>query len=633
MDVGLFWLIPLLPLLSFLLIVCFTLSRPRLSGYLTIAAIGGTFILSWLALITVLQAKASSAEGAGLVSTISWLNVVSVHADIGILLDPLTAVMLIIVTTISLLVQVYSQGYMAEDPGYSRYFAFMSLFTMSMLGLVLANNFLQLYIFWELVGLCSYLLIGFWYRRPEAAAAAKKAFITTRLGDLGFLVGILLLYTRTGTFDFAGVEKDVAAGSLVGVDLTIAMVLVFAGAVGKSAQFPLHVWLPDAMEGPTPVSALIHAATMVAAGVYLVARAFPLFSAAPESLTVVAYIGGFTALFAATMGLVMRDIKRVLAYSTISQLGYMMLGLGVGSQAAGIFHLFNHAFFKAMLFLAAGCVIHAANEQDMFKLGGFGSSMKVTAAAFLIGGLSLAGFPLFSGFWSKDEVLTAVFYAEEVPGHYVLFAMGLGTAFLTAFYIFRAFFLTFTGSYRGPASHGETHFHLPGAVMNVPLLVLMVPAVLSGFLGSPLLGNWFGAFLTGEAHSEADLMLMAVSSVVAILGIGLAWALYVARIWSVETITNAVRPAYKLLYNKYYMDDIYGALVERGVLGLSSLFARFDRSGIDGVVNGVARGTAALGRALSRTETGIVPNYGLALFSGVIVIGGLLLLARGIPIG
>ena len=639
MELAVFWLIPLLPLLSFLVIVALTLPRPKLSGYLTIAAIAGSFALSWVALFTVVGAGGGpEGSGARLVTTLPWLSVGSLHAEIGLLLDPLTAVMLIIVTTVSLLVQIYSQGYMADDPGYSRYYAFMALFTTSMLGLVLANNFLQLYIFWELVGLCSYLLIGFWYRKPEAAAAAKKAFITTRLGDLGFLIGILVLYTQTGTFDFGGIEKAVGAGVIGGAALTIAMVLVFAGAVGKSAQFPLHVWLPDAMEGPTPVSALIHAATMVAAGVYLVARAFPLFSAAPDSLVVVAYIGGFTALFAASMGLVMRDIKRVLAYSTISQLGYMMLGLGAGAQAAGVFHLFNHAFFKAMLFLAAGAVIHASGEQDLFKLGGLGARMKVTAAAFIVGGLSLAGFPFLSGFWSKDEILTATFHAEHLPGNYLLYSMALFTAFLTAFYIFRACFLAFFGSNRGETArlsddgHGEVHFHKPGAVMTVPLIVLMVPAVLSGFLGSPLLGNPFGAFVGGgEAHSEVDWLVMGSSSLLGLAGIGLAWAVYGARIWSAERIATAFGPVYGFLYNKYGLDDLYGFIVGRGVIGLSDLFAWFDRVIVDGAVNGVGSLTAGFGRALSRTETGRLSNYGLAVFSGVVVIAGLLLLVAGTP--
>ena len=339
--------------------------------------------------------------------------------------------MLLAVTVVSLLVQIYSQGYMAGDSGYGRYFAFMSLFTASMLGLVIASNFFQLFVFWELVGLCSYLLIGFWYHKPEAAAAAKKAFLITRIGDFGFLIAILILFNQTGTFDFHEIEQAAKAGVLAVGLLTLVMVLVFSGAVGKSAQFPLHVWLPDAMEGPTPVSALIHAATMVAAGVYLVARLFELFSAAPDAMLVVASIGAFTALFAASHALVARDIKRVLAYSTVSQLGYMMLGLGVGAFSAGTLHLLNHAAFKALLFLAAGSVIHSAGEQDLFKLGRLAGKMKVTAITFLIGGLALAGVPPLSGFWSKDEILTATLQS----GHWLLFLVAMLTTALTAFYI------------------------------------------------------------------------------------------------------------------------------------------------------------------------------------------------------
>ncbi|MDA8188334.1 MAG: NADH-quinone oxidoreductase subunit L, partial [Dehalococcoidales bacterium] len=362
-------LIPLFPLLAFVIIALVTRPLKRLSAYLSILAVFASLLVSAWALYSLVIAFLSHASGEALVKelTVTWFSVGGVALPAGLILDPLTAMMLIVVTIVSFLVQVYSQGYMHDDPGYSKYFAFISLFTTSMLILVMANNFLQLYIGWELVGLCSYLLIGFWYHKPEAAAAAKKAFLTTRLGDLGLLVGILIIYFTTHSFGFAEIEHEIKVGALSGGLLTVAMVCVFLGAVGKSAQFPLHVWLPDAMEGPTPVSALIHAATMVAAGVYLVARTFEMFAASPDqqALLVVAYVGGFTAIFAASMGLVMNDIKKVMAYSTISQLGYMMMGLGVGAYAAGVFHLFNHAFFKALLFLGSGSVIHAVHDQDM----------------------------------------------------------------------------------------------------------------------------------------------------------------------------------------------------------------------------------------------------------------------------
>jgi len=409
------WLIPLFPLAAFGLIAFGTKPWKQLSGYVAVAG-----ILASLAIALAVFGEALS--GARLERQFDWLPLANaigqpIALPLGILVDPLTAIMLVVVTSVSSLVIVYSQGYMHGDPGYSRYFAFISLFCMSMLGLVLANNLLALYIFWELVGLCSYLLIGFWYQKPEAAAAAKKAFIVTRLGDIGLLIGILLLFSQAGTLEFTQIEEMVAAGRFDPTFMSLVGILIFCGAVGKSAQFPLHVWLPDAMEGPTPVSALIHAATMVAAGVYLVARTFPIFEAGPLALTVVMAIGTFTALFAATMAMVSNDIKRVMAYSTISQLGYMMLALGVGARTAAVFHLMNHAFFKALLFLAAGSVIHALGTQDLRQMGGLKDRMKITSWTMLIAALSLSGFPLLtSGFWSKDEIMAAAYTRGRIPG-------------------------------------------------------------------------------------------------------------------------------------------------------------------------------------------------------------------------
>jgi proton-translocating NADH-quinone oxidoreductase chain L len=443
-------LVPGLPLAAFVLIVALLRRPSRLAGYLSVAAIAGSFVVSLLVLLEGVGASGrGEAEHAwALHGVAEWLRVGDARMNLSFFVDPLGAVMLVVVTLVSMLVQVYSLGYMVEDgemdPGFSRFFAFLSLFTFSMLGLVLADNFVQLFVFWELVGLCSYLLVGFWYHKPEAAEAAKKAFLTTRFGDLGFLIGILLVFAFTGAFGFAAVEEAVRAGALAGPTLAVAMVLLFCGAVGKSAQFPLHVWLPDAMEGPTPVSALIHAATMVAAGVFMVARLFNLFSAAPSAMEVVAWIGAITALFAATHGLAMRDIKRVLAYSTVSQLGYMMLALGIGGLAAGVFHLTTHAFFKALLFLGSGSVIHGSGEQDLFKLGGLRRRMPVTNWTFLVGALALAGVFPFAGFWSKDEILVEALSRGRVA----LLAIGVATAFLTAFYIFRAYFLTFGGEPR-----------------------------------------------------------------------------------------------------------------------------------------------------------------------------------------
>ena len=386
-----------------------------------------------------------------------------VHIDMGILVDPLASLMLVIVTAVSLLVQIYSLGYMKGDPGFGRFFAYLSLFSFSMLTLVLADNFILLYMGWELVGLCSYLLIGFWYQKPEAASAAKKAFVVNRVGDFGFLIGILVLSILAGTLSFDGATRFIAGGGLSGAQVTLIALLLFCGAIGKSGQFPLHVWLPDAMEGPTPVSALIHSATMVAAGVFMVARLYGIFMASADALRLIASLGAFTAVFAALIALAQDDIKRILAYSTISQLGYMMLALGVGGYAAGVFHLTTHAAFKTLLFLGAGSVIHAVGTNDIWKMGGLGRRMPVTAITFFIAVLAIAGiFPL-SGFWSKDEILQAA----RASGHPELYVPALVTVFLTAFYMARLFFVAFAGE-----SRSESHAHESPVVMTVPLVIL-----------------------------------------------------------------------------------------------------------------------------------------------------------------
>jgi NADH-quinone oxidoreductase subunit L len=665
------WLIPLLPLagliVNFLLMVFGGMRQSRVSGYVAILAMGAAFVLSVLALFWAMGQPRSTDMPIPVVGSFNWYTAGGVAFPLGAIFDPLAVVMLVVVTFVSTLVQIYSQGYMDGDPGYARYYAFMCLFTMSMLGLVIAPNFLQMYIFWELVGVSSYLLIGFWWGRPSAAAAAKKAFITTRVGDLGFLIGILILFTQTHTFDFAKIADAVKTGSLGGTTLVIAMILVFAGAVGKSAQFPLHAWLPDAMEGPTPVSALIHAATMVAAGVYMVARTMPIFQGSPEAMLVVAWIGGFTALFAATQGLVMSDIKRVLAYSTISQLGYMMLGLGLGSLTAGTFHLVTHAFFKALLFLAAGAVIHGTGgEQNMFYMGGLFKKMPVTALTFLAGSLALAAIPPFAGFWSKDEIVGTAYQS----GNVVLFLFAIITAGLTAFYIFRAWLMTFLGERRlnpelvAAAAHGghsnghdghglDAHGHLtdghdtghghsghaPGdahespLVMTGPLIVLAILAVVAGFIGSPLFHGAFQGFVAGsqEADVAIDVPLAALSTGIGLLGILIAWAFYGAHWLSAEAFTAKLRPIYLLFLNRYYVDDIYGWLVGTVLLGLSHGFAWFDRAIVDGIVNGVAwLSYAIFGRVLTWAETGRMPNYALGFFVGVIIIAGIVV---GIPVG
>ncbi len=619
-----FWLIFLLPLFSFIIISLFIrpfLShKPKVSGYITIAAIAGSFFLSVWALIAVMGAPLHELH----IPDISWVvieNGVTIH--LGLIMDSLTAVMLVVVTIVSLMVQIYSQGYMNGDPGYHRYFAFMSLFTASMLGLVLADNLLFLYVFWELVGLCSYLLIGFWFHRPAAANAAKKAFIVTRLGDFGFLVAILLLFSHTGTFDIAELHSLAITGAIASTTLTWAAIGIFSGAVGKSAQFPLHTWLPDAMEGPTPVSALIHAATMVAAGVFLVARMFPLFGHSVEALTTVAVIGGFTAIFAATMGLVMTDIKRVLAYSTISQLGYMMLGLGVGGIAIGIFHLFNHAFFKALLFLGAGSVNHATGTFDIRQMGGLRKVMPWTYATFVIASLSIAGIWPLAGFWSKDEIL-----ASSLANQPILFYLAMLTVFMTAFYMFRVVFLTFGGEYRGGGSEAHSSKpHESPPVMVIPMVILAILAVVSGFWN---VTGQFGAFMGhGVTYSftEGFFGILAhplpwVSLILAGLGILLAYAIYSAKWLSAERITSVFSPLHTLFYRKYWFDELYeNVFVGKALInGFFAGLQQFDTYGVDGTVNGIASGTMAGGRAIRRAQTGQLQLYGLFIGIGILVI-------------
>jgi NADH-quinone oxidoreductase subunit L len=533
--------------------------------------------------------------------------------------------MLIVVTLVSLMVQIYSQGYMHGDPGYHRYFAWMSLFTASMLGLVLADNLLFLFVFWELVGLCSYLLIGFWFHKPEAADAAKKAFIVTRLGDFGFLAGILLLYLNTSTFDIHELHKLAITGALASAILTWSAIGIFAGAVGKSAQFPLHIWLPDAMEGPTPVSALIHAATMVAAGVFLVARMFPLFEHSTEALTTVAVIGGVTAIFAASMGLVMNDIKRVLAYSTVSQLGYMMLGLGVGGVAIGIFHLFNHAFFKALLFLGAGSINHATGTFDMRLMGGLRRVMPWTYATFVIASLSIAGIWPLSGFWSKDEIVVST---ASQP---VLFSLAMITVFMTSFYMFRAVFITFGGDYRGGSQnehggHGSRPHESP-KVMVTPMVVLAILAVVSGLWN---VTGHFGTFMGhGQTHSFTygffhpfTQPLPWISLILAGLGILLAYAMYSKQWLSPEKTGNFFKPLYTLFYRKYWFDELYENIIVRVALvkGLFGSLKQFDNQVVDGAINGVARGTIAGGRAVRRAQTGQLQLYGLFIGIGILAL-------------
>ena len=650
------WVILFLPLGSFLasglIIRPFFNRYSVLAGYATIISIGIALVLSIWALQSVMDANGDLGF-----ATRSWLEVGGLSVTVGILLDPLTAIMLVVVTGVSLLVQIYSMGYMRGDPGFARYYAYMSLFTASMVGLVLAANIIQFYVFWELVGASSYLLIGFWYHKPTAAAAAKKAFIVTRIGDFGFLLGILYLVLNADVFAGNGLEittintefPEAIKLGLIGTSVVTWVVLgIFAGAIGKSGQLPLHTWLPDAMEGPTPVSALIHAATMVAAGVFLVARFFPLFEASEVAMNTVAIIGGVTAVFAASMALVMTDIKRVLAYSTISQLGYMMLALGVGAYGAAIFHLFTHAFFKALLFLGSGSVHHAVGTFDMRYMGGLRRVMPWTYVTFVIGALSIAGiFPL-AGFWSKDEILADA-WGQDGGVSQVVFWLGLAAVFMTAFYMFRVVFMTFGGQFRGgvdsdPAAEadGENGVHLADSpvVMVVPLLVLAVAAVVAGFLVNPTadLGvipiHWLSEFL-GHGLVEVEtphfnFAVAAVSSVLALSGIALAYVMYSARRESSERLEEALRPFHLLLTKKYYFDELYEGYITR------KAFYRWGAGFLDwadkAVVDGVARMVGYLGRSvggvMAHAQTGQLQGYGVVVSLGVLGILGVFFFLR-----
>ncbi len=643
------WFIFLLPLGSFVLIAF--LIRPFLdrnlhisAGYVTIAAIGVSFILSVWALGSVVEGHNAQIGW----PAHEWMTVGELRFTVGILMDPLTAIMLFVVTGVSFLIQVYSLGYMKDDAGFARYYAYMSLFTASMIGLVLARNVVQLFVFWELVGLCSYLLIGFWYTRPSAANAAKKAFIVTRIGDFGFLIGILYLFFNAGSIggnplDIPSLNEAAKTGLLAGSVATWIAVGFFAGAMGKSGQFPLHTWLPDAMEGPTPVSALIHAATMVAAGVFLVARFFDVFAASPAAMDTVAIIGGFTAIFAASMGLVANDIKRVLAYSTISQLGYMMLALGVGAYGPAVFHLFTHAFFKALLFLGSGNVNHATGTFDMRYMGGLRRAMPITYWSFLVGGLSLAGvFPL-AGFWSKDEILAHAWGGDAVSQ--VVFWLALAVVFMTAFYMFRAVFMTFEGEFRGGAArdpeaqengHGVRLAESP-RVMVVPVGILAVAAVVAGFVANSVtdLGvipiHWLSHFLHADVQAF-NIPLAAVSSAVAVSGIGLAYLMYMYRpdASPFAAASRWVRPVHAILVNKYYLDFLYERVLVRTwfYMRLANVLDWSDKSIVDGAVRMVDKLGRSAGKALALPQTGQLQGYGMAISVGIIIIFGVYLAWR-----
>ena len=620
------WLIPVLPLAAFIITIIFgKWWIKEAAHWLPILAMAGSFGLSVAAFVQI-----RGAEKPVVLDLWKWLSVGSFQVPFGLQVDQLTAVMLLVVTGVGLLIFIYSKGYMHGDPGYYRFFAYLSLFAFSMLLLVMANNYLLLYFGWEAVGLCSYYLIGFFYHKPEAAAAGKKAFIVNRVGDFGFGLGVMFIFVIFGTLNYTGVFEQLGPSfGHHGALLAIAL-LLFMGAMGKSAQFPLHVWLPDAMEGPTPVSALIHAATMVTAGVYLVARSAVIFASAPTALIVVGAIGTLTAIFAAVIGICQKDIKKVLAYSTISQLGYMFMALGVGAWSIAIFHLMTHAFFKALLFLGAGSVIHAMDgEQDMDKMGGLAKKIPATYWTLVAGALALSGIFPFAGFWSKDDILGSVWR----HGKYYLWAIGIIAAFITAFYTFRMIFLTFFGKER-PAHGDEHHVHKNPLTMIVPLVALAIASLLGGFLGLPGKLGVLQKFLEPVfAPANAvlkieetglktiDYVLMAISLVVAGSGIALAWLMYIRRTDLPVLVGAKLQPLYKVVYNKFYIDEFYAATFVRvAVDGSRWVWKHFDEFIIDGAVNGTGWLWQKGGALIRPAQTGKVQNYMLGIFIGLFVL-------------
>src|SRR5215212_366755 len=619
--------IPVLPALVFFLLALFGRLLRENAQYVAILGVTVSLVFSVFALLYV---AGIIPGGTPIEFAVNWIDLGEGGSfSMGVYIDGLAAMMLVVVCFVSLMIQLYSGAFMDGDRRFAWYYAVLNLFTASMLGLVLAPNFIELYVFWELVGLCSYVLIGHWFEKPSARDAAQKAFIVTRIGDAALFIGIIIFWRATGTTSFEGISEAAQAGFIGGSLFTAAVVLVFIGAVGKSAQFPLHVWLPDAMEGPTPVSALIHAATMVAAGVYLVARTYDIFVQSEQAMLVVAYIGGFTALMAATMALVKKDIKRVVAYSTVSQLGYMMMGLGIGSYTAGIFHLYNHAFFKALLFLCAGSIIYAMDSYNLFEMGGLRRRMPITFWTMVIAGLSLSGIFPFSGFWSKDAIVASA-YEEH---YYVLFGMALITVFLTAFYIFRAIFLAFTGEPRTEGARAAVES--PG-IMVGPMVILAFFSVVSGWVGIPdgfrlpikdyfaqlVVPSEFARETLGlEAH-PFSLALAAVSVAAALVGIGLAYALYVQKPERAGALSRRFSGLYTFLDRGWYFDALYGATFVRAARYLGGLARGFDRKVlVGGLTGGVGRLVSGFGELLRRLQTGGVQNYALFLLLSVLIIG------------
>ncbi len=677
---DLIWLIPLFPAAGFVINGLFGKRMSKtMVGVIACGLVFISFIFSAGAVYQLLQLD--SAHRSHTVRLYEWINAGPAHTsegplanfrvDWGFLLDPLSSVMILVVTGIGLLIHIYSTGYMHEEDGYYRFFAYLNLFMFSMLTLVLGNNYVMMFVGWEGVGLCSYLLIGYYFHKKSAGDAAKKAFVVNRVGDWGFSIGIMMIFVTFGTIDFIQVGEKVREGVMagafhVGDPLFIGIALaLFVGAAGKSAQIPLYVWLPDAMEGPTPVSALIHAATMVTAGVYMVARSNFIYQMAPQAMTVVAVIGAVTAFFAASIGLVQNDIKRVLAYSTVSQLGYMFLALGVGAFAAGIFHLMTHAFFKALLFLGSGSVIHALHhEQDMRKMGALKNKIPVTFWTMFVGTLAIAGTPFLAGFFSKDEILWKAFSSNQ--GHVLLWLLGAAVAGMTAFYMFRLIFMTFFGQSRVD-HHTEHHIHESPRSMTVPLIILAIGSVVAGYVGFPAwLGgnNAFEKFLDpvfeplpiphgpeAEYSHLAEAGMAAASVAIALIGFGLAYSKYCKRSWEQQREIRQYGSLYPVFLNKYYVDEGYDLLFVNRAKDAGTGLWKFDAAVVDGAVNGSAWTTVegALGSGwwdrwvvdgivkfiggfirtmswpLRLIQTGYVQNYALVMILGLLIFIGYVL--------
>jgi len=648
------WLIPALPLLGAALVGIGLISVNNVTNKLR--QLNAVVILSLLGVATTMAFALlwSQIQGhAPYTRSFEWAAAGSFHLTMGYIIDPLTTVMLAIVTTIALLVMIYTDGYMAHDPGYVRFYAYLSIFSASMLGIVISPNLVQVYIFWELVGMCSYLLIGFWYDRQASADACQKAFVVNRVGDFGLLLGILGLYWATGSFEFTVIgerlEELVASGAIAGGLATLFGILVFLGPVAKSAQFPLHVWLPDAMEGPTPISALIHAATMVAAGVFLIARMYPVFEPFPVVMNVIAWTGALTAFLGASIAITQNDIKKGLAYSTISQLGYMVMAMGSGAYSAGLFHLMTHAYFKAMLFLCSGSVIHGMEAvvghnpilaQDMRLMGGLRKYMPITATTFLIGNLAICGIPPFAGFWSKDEILGLAFGANPA-----LWLVGWLTAGITAFYMFRMYFLTFEGKFRGTdtaiqgellaaagvsADHDDHHHdskpHESPWTMTLPLAILAIPSALLGFAGVPWQNRFEhlvhapGEVLAAVAEfDQTEFLIMAGSSVgIGLIGIALAGLMYAQKVIDPGAIARSIQPLYNFSLNKWYFDDLYHRVFVVGSRRLARQMLEIDYRVVDGAVNFTGLVTVVTGQGLKYLENGRAQFYALIIFAAVL---------------